>query len=452
MSTRRMLLWAVALNLMAVPSCRKHAGGPEIVYNCAANASDIAALEKEIPAFEVSSGIHLRLNPFTGQEKLYAMMVAGQTPDIFYTNTTMRDYLAAEGRLLDLRSLSAGDPFIERLWPAVVTAGRSVDSGWYSVGNWSYTLGVYYNRDMFDAAGVPYPDTTWTWEAMRVIARRLTKDADGDGTPETYGIFMGSHFVEMLELMNGADIRPHALTASMTRESAEAFTMYLSLMQEKIMPDLRRIQALGMQPSQLLESGRVGMLVEAVPHQMLIESINIRWGVAPFPRISGKPVRYFRSGSGGLSISAGTGNPRAAWEALKWVIARAEVYQPNPVLQDVDFVGGWEARYPRLAGSGFREVWDLSLRHDGGDPRFFVRYSSWTSASILERLQPLLDRLWAGSITVGELAARMPEINARVRRELSDLSKKEDLRPAFRRDIESALKGLDSGADHSPDR
>jgi hypothetical protein len=97
-------------------------------------------------------------------------------------------------------------------------------------------------------------------------------------------------------------------------------------------------------------------------------------------------------------------------------------------------------------------VWDLSLRHDGGDPRFFVRYSSWTSASILERLQPLLDRLWAGSITVGELAARMPEVNARVRRELRDLSNKKDLKPAFRRDIEAALKGLDSGADRSPDR
>jgi multiple sugar transport system substrate-binding protein len=445
-------MWMVALNLMAVSSCKQHAAGPEIVYNCAANASDIAALGKEIPAFEASSGIHLRLNPFTGQEKLYAMMVAGQTPDIFYTNSTMRDYLAAEGRLLDLRTVSAGDPFVKRLWPAIVTAGLSVDSGWYSVGNWSYTLGVYYNRDMFDAAGVPYPDTAWTWENMCAIAHRLTKDANNDGVPETYGIFMGSHFVEVLEMTNGADIRPQALTASMTRESVEAFTLYLSLMQEKIMPDLRRIQALGMQPSQLLESGRVGMLVEAVPHQMLIESMKIRWGVAPFPRIPGKPVKYFRSGSGGLSISAGTGNQTAAWEALKWIIGRAEVYQPNPVLQDVDFVGGWESRYPQLVGTGFRDVWDLSIRHDGGDPRFFVRYSSWTSASILERLQPLLDRLWAGSIDVGGLASLMPEVNARVRRELSDLSKKEGLKPAFRRDIEGALKGLDSGADRSPDR
>jgi multiple sugar transport system substrate-binding protein len=445
--TSRSILAALALLLLtALPSCRRQSPDLEVVYNCAANASDIAALEKEIPSFESASGIRIRLNPFTGQDKLYAMMVAGQTPDIFYTNNTMRDHLAAEGRLLDLRMVSDGDPFVERLWPAVVEAGKSVDGGWYSVGNWNYTLGVYYNRTLFEAAGLPYPDSAWTWETMIEDARRLTKDSDGDGVPETYGIFIGGHFVEAVELMNGADIRPHALTATISRESAEAFAMYIALMQQNIMPDLRRIQALGMQPSQLLEGGRVGMLVEAVPHQMLMETMKIRWGVAPFPRVTGKPVRFFRSGSGGLSISATAKNPQAAWRALKWIIGSAGIYQPNPVLNDVDFVGGWEQRYPQVAGSGFREVWNLSLRHDGGDPRFFVRYSSWTSASILERLQPLLDRLWAGDLTVDGLREQIPQVNAHVVRDLHDLARKEGLQPAFRIDIEQALKGLEGGA------
>lgn len=441
--------WVVALpamfTLMALPSCRHQSPDPEVVYNCAANASDIAALEKEIPDFASASGIRIRLNPFTGQDKLYAMMVAGQTPDIFYTNNTMRDHLAAEGRLLDLRTVSKGDSFVDRLRPSVVETGRSVDGGWYSMGNWSYTLGVYYNRDMFDAAGVPYPDSAWTWDAMCDIARRLTQDTSGDGVPERYGIFIGSHFVEAIELMNGADIRPRALTATISPESAEAFGMYLGLMQRNIMPDLRRIQALGMQPSQLLEGGKVGMLVEAVPHQMLMETLKIRWGVVPLPKIAGKPVRAFRSGSGGLSISAATKNPVAAWRALTWIIGSARLYQPNPVLNDVDFVGGWERRYPQLVGSGFREVWNAGLRDDGGDPRFFVRYSSWTSASILERLQPLLDRLWAGTMTVDDLRTEMPDVNAHVVRDLRDLARREGLQPAFRDDIEQALKGLEGG-------
>jgi ABC-type glycerol-3-phosphate transport system substrate-binding protein len=417
----------------------------EVVYNCPANAADIDALKNEIPAFTAESRITIKLNPFTGQDKLYAMMAAGQAPDIFYTNTTMRDRLAAEGRLLDLRTVSSGDPFVHRLWPAVIANGTSPDSGWYSLGNWSFTLGVYYNRDLFDAARLPYPDTAWTWETMRMLARRLTVDANGDGVPERFGVFIGSHFVEAIEQMNGADIRPNTLLASLPEASAEAFTKYLALMEEQLMPDIRRVQAMGMQPVQLLQSGKVAMLVEAVPHQMLIETLAIRWGVAPLPRFAGKPPRYFRTSSGGLSISSGTRFPEAAWQGVKWIVGKASIYQPNPVLRDLDFVGGWERRYPRLAGSGFRDVWNLSLEHDGGDPRFFVRFSSWTSGSILERLQPYLDRLWAREIGVNDVRSALPEINAHAARDLQDLLQREGIKPAFRRVIERELRNLERG-------
>lgn len=417
----------------------------EIVYNCPANAAEIEALTREIPHFAEETGISVVLNPFTGQDKLYAMMAAGQAPDIFYTNATMRDRLAAEGRLLDLRAVSKDDQFVARLWPAVVEGGKSIDGGWYSMGNWSFTAGVYYNRELFDAVGLPYPDAAWTWDTMVSLARRLTKDLSGDGVPDQYGVYIGSHFIELCEQMNGAEVRPNTLTASFSSESAEVFRKYLALMDDGIMPDLRRIQAMGMQAPQLLQSGRVAMLVEAVPHQMLIETLKMKWGVVPLPRFGDKPPHYFRTASGGLSIGSSTIDPDAAWKALKWIVGEASIYQPNPVLRDIDFVGGWERRYPQLIGSGFREVWDLSLRYDGGDPRFFVRFSSWTSGSILERLQPLLDRLWAREISVDELITALPTVNARVERDLRDLLAREDIRPAFRKEIESALRRLYSG-------
>ncbi len=444
---RGLLVPLLLLSLLALPACRK-GEGTDIVYNCPANAAEIESLKKEIPAFTSATGVSLTLNPFTGQDKLYAMMAAGQAPDIFYTNTIMRDRLAAEGRLLDLRTVSMNDPFVSRLWPSVIENGKAPDGGWYSVGNWSFTLGVYYNRELFDAAGIPYPDTAWTWDQMTAIARGLTADTNDDGEPDRYGIFVGSHFVEAIELMNEADIAPNELTASISHASADAFEKYIALMDSKIMPDLRRIQAMGMQAQQLLQSGRVAMLVEAVPHQSLIETLAMRWGVAPLPRFYGKRPRYFRSASGGLSISAQTRTPEAAWKALRWIIGTATLHQPNPVLRDVDFVGGWEQRYPKLVGSGFRDVWTLSLMHDGGDPRFFVRYSSWTAGSILERLQPLLDRLWAREITVEDLQKSLPDVNSSVERDLTDLLKREGIRPQFRTEIENALQSLKHGADH----
>lgn len=432
---------ALAAFALALAACSKQTGeAPTVTYNCSANAREIEALRKDIPAFRDSAGIDIALNPFSGEEKLYAMIAADQAPDIFYTNNVVRDRLAAEGRLLDLRTIANGDPFMERLRADVFSHGTSIDGGWYGIGNWLFTAGVYYNRALFDQEGIAYPDSAWTWDDMERIARRLSKDANKDGVPEQYGVYIGSHFIEAFELMNGAPIPRDALFASIPEQSRAVYRKYLGLMERNAMPDIRRVQAMGMQSQQMLESGKVAMLVEAVPNAGLIESLTIPWGVAPLPRFPGVPPLYFRSGSGGLSVSARAKNPKAAWTALKWIISGASYYQPNPVLRDADFIGGWEARYHRLKGSGFADVWRLSEQHGGGDPRYFVRYSSFAMNAIMEQLQPKLDRLWARRMTVDELVASLPEINSRVRAEIERTLKGGTLSPAFRSALEKALR------------
>ncbi|HMK38614.1 MAG TPA: extracellular solute-binding protein [Bacteroidota bacterium] len=436
--------WLAAAALL-MPGCGSgdRKAQTEVEYNCPANALEIEALQKEIGAFQAESGIRIRLNPFSGQDKLYAMMAAGKAPDIFYTNSTMRDRLAAEGRILDLRTLSRGDSLPGRLWPDVIRNGTSADGGWYSLGNWEFTCGVYYRKDLFTEEGLRAPDSSWTWDDMVRLARRLTRAPEPDGKGGRYGIFIGSHFVEALELMNGARFPREMLLLNIPAESALVYRRYLALMDEGIMPDLLRIQAMGMQPAQLLQNGRVAMLVEAVPNQSLIEAVTEPWGVAPLPRTPGREPAYFRSSSGGLSISASSADPEAAWKALKWIVTGASTYQPTPVLRDIDFAGGWETRYPQLRGSGFRTVWDLSLERNGGDPRYFVRFSSWTSGLILGRLQPVLDQVWARKISVDSLLAAVPGINREVRRELSGTAATATMKPEFRKRVEQALREMD---------
>jgi multiple sugar transport system substrate-binding protein len=445
--TRRAQWLAAGALLLSCCSSGDRKELTEVEYNCPANALEIEVLQREIARFQADSGIRIRLNPFSGQDKLYAMMAAGKAPDIFYTSSTMRDRLAAEGRILDLRSVSRGDSLPGRLWPHVIRNGTSVDGGWYSLGNWEFTCGVYYRKDIFREAGLRAPDSSWTWDDMVGLARKLTRPPDRNGSGGRYGIFIGSHFVEALELMNGASLPREMLTLRIPAESADLYRRYVALMDEGIMPDLLRMQAMGMQPAQLLQNGRVAMLVEAVPNQSLIEAMTEPWGVAPLPRFPGKTPAYFRSASGGLSISASTRDPVAAWKALKWIVTEASTYQPNPVLRDVDFTGGWETRYPQLRGSGFRQVWDLSLEHNGGDPRFFVRFSSWTSGPILERLQPLLDQVWGRKKPVDSLLAAVPAINSDVRREITVTAETMTMKPEFREKIEQALKEMH---DHAP--
>ena len=422
---------AIVVCVLAASCGGRQSAGIEITYNCPANLNEVGALEEEMREYQARTGVAVKMIPFSGDEKLVAMMAGGQAPDIFYTNSVMRDRFAAEGRVRNLLPYLKGDTLMTRLWPSLIDASRSIDSGVYSIPNWVFTCGIYYNRAMFREAGIPVPDSSWTWDDMHRIARLLTRDENGDGKPERYGIHIASHLLEIFETMNHAQIPRGGLYYRMPEESREVYRKYLALIDERVMPDPRRVQAMGMHPHQLLRSGKVAMLVEAVPNTDLFRMLDLEWGILPLPRFDGKSPRYFRSASGGLSISAQCTHPEEAWKTLRWIIADAAIYQPNPVLRDVDFTGGWIARYPVLKDNGFREVWRLSEQFSGPDDRHFVRFSSWTMNTIMEVLQPKLDQFFARELTVAALAASAGEANRRARRELEQALARGTLKDSF---------------------
>ncbi len=414
---------------------------PVITLNVPANANLLQALREQLPQYETEHGVRVQLLPFTGQEKLYAMMAAGQAPDIFYTNTVVRDQLAAEGRLLDLNSIAAGDSFVQKIRPEFIQRGTSIDGGWYQFCDWTYTYAVYFNKALFDQANVPHPDSSWTWAGMLDRARRLTREVNNDGATDQYGIFIPKHFVSALERMNGAEFRPNALLFDLPQESQAALQAYLDLIyQHEVMPEIAFTQAQGMQVSQMLNTGKVAMTVEAVPNLDFITALQIDWDMAPLPRMGDKPPLYFRSASGGLSLSSSCRHPHEAWALMKWLVTQSPYNTPNPVLREVDFVSGWETRYPKLRETHFRQVWELSERFDGGDTRDFVRYSSWSSNAILEQLSPKMDLLFAGKLTIAQLAQQKDEINRRVLAELKKILRNDSLRPAFREKINDELR------------
>ena len=49
-------------------------------------------------------------------------------------------------------------------------------------------LAVYYNKKLFDQYGVPYPQPGWTWDDFLHTAQALTKDTNGDGTTDLWGV------------------------------------------------------------------------------------------------------------------------------------------------------------------------------------------------------------------------------------------------------------------------
>lgn len=429
----------------AFVSCngKKEAEGPVITFNCDNNATTLKILQEEIPQFEKEHGIKVNLIPFAGQEKLYAMMAAGQPPDVFYTNNIMRDKLAAEGTLLDLRPFAKSDPFMAGMRSEAIEQGTSLDGGLYQLVNSTFTYGIYYSKASFDEAGLPYPDSTWTWDDLVRFAKRLTIDRDGDGKIEQYGVYIPYYFVDAFERMNHAEFQKLGLIAVEPNESVEAIHWYRDLVEKhNVMPNTIWIESLGMQSFQLLESGRVAMMMESLPNLGLYRYLTIPWDVAPIPRRPGKSPLYFRAGSGGFSASSSTKYPGAVWTFLKWWVSKSRINSPNPFIKDVDFVSEWQKQVPYLKQTHFRDVWRLSEEYNGGDWRNFVRYSSWTYQIFEESLNPKYEQMLNGRISVDEYLRAIPATNARVFEELTRVVESPNIRSEFREKINAELENL----------
>jgi multiple sugar transport system substrate-binding protein len=417
---------------------------PTITFYTDNNATTLAILEKEIKEFEQKNGIKINIITAGGQEKLYAMMAADQTPDIFYTNTVMRDQLAAEGKILDFRTIAGSDSFRQTQKQEAIDRAIALDGGWYQVISGTFTYGIYYNKKLFDESGIHYPDSAWTWDDFVTIAKQLTKDKNGDGKIDQYGVYIPYYCIDAFERMNHAEFPKHGLIAVAPNESIETFRWYRDLTAvHYVMPNVQWMESMGMETVQMLETGRIAMLMESVPHLAIYQLLTIPWDVAPIPRAIGKSPLYFRGGSGGQSISATSKYPNAAWKFLTWWSSFSQINYPNPFDNNVNFAAEWEKKMPVLRQTHFGQVWRLSERYNGGDWRTFVRYSSWTQNIFTEQLDPTFEQMLKGNASIDEYAAMIPVVNKKVLVELQKVLTNPTIKPQFKERIQAELKEVE---------
>ncbi len=133
------------------------------------------------------------------EPKLMAMYAGGVAPDILGTGGSnphaerfvrgmvigLNDYMAAETELAD------------DLWPSTVDT-YTIRGELIGMPMNTNFPGIYYNANMFDAAGLDYPpvdweDTSWTWADMIDAAKTLTQDKNGDGKLDEFGVELMSY-------------------------------------------------------------------------------------------------------------------------------------------------------------------------------------------------------------------------------------------------------------------
>jgi multiple sugar transport system substrate-binding protein len=170
---------------------------------------------------------------------------------------------------------------------------------------------LYFNRELFQAAGAPMPTDNWTWDQWREAATRLTKpggDQWGTQVPGPYPMIWS----------NGGEVLNRDLTACvLDGEASVEGLQYRQDLMHRYQVAPRPNDLPGMTAINQFMQGRVAMF-PGLRSAGNTEGFVQPWvDVALFPK--GKAGRWFQMPGNAVGIGSQTKHPQAAWEVAKWL-------------------------------------------------------------------------------------------------------------------------------------
>ena len=158
-----------------------------------ASALESEAIRKAIEGFEAANSnikVEYSVNSYTEHHsKLNTQMNSGEAPDVFWVNPEyMKDFVSRD-QLLDLTGyMEKNNVDVSDYLPSSLEKMQYIgeDGSEYIYGVDCCIVGplVFYNRDLFDEAGVEYIPSTleeqWTWDEFVENMKKLTKVENGE--------------------------------------------------------------------------------------------------------------------------------------------------------------------------------------------------------------------------------------------------------------------------------
>ena len=253
-------------------------------------------------------------------EKLKTEIAAGNAPDIFWIGGVELADFVATGSILDLKPLIDKDTSfkIDDFYPNVISE-LSRDGKIYGLPRDISTMVVYYNEDLFKAAGLQTPKELaaagkWNLDALLESSKKLT-----DASKQQYGLGFGDWWGPdgyFIYSAGGSYYNADKSACGLNTPEAIAGATYVSnLFKDKlIVPGDADGEA-------LFNAGKVGMYFNGrwfAPGVRTNAKFN--WDVAVMPEGKAKSTWLFW---GPYLVNAKTVSPDAAWEVLK-VLTSAE--------------------------------------------------------------------------------------------------------------------------------
>lgn len=306
------------------------------------------AIQEQMVVFEDQNPtIRVELIPVSYAEKenrYITEIQAGAGPDLIHLHGFSIRSFIDKGFVYDLTPFIAqeektawGGDFMDAWFPQTVELMKSEDR-YYAIPSDFMSMVIFYNKNLFEEAGLDPDRPPATWDEFLSYAQQLTRDRNGDGSIDTWGFgTVGAvdpgfelRFTPIL-LSFGADyLTPdHKCSALNSPEAKEAFNFYIHLVTEyQIVP-----------PG--VTTKTPGDLRNQMAHEVIAMKIGSGWtfpildglnpdlnaaevlAAAPIPSRAGRTVQKPTTAwISAWMINKNTKHPQEAWQLLKFMTSK----------------------------------------------------------------------------------------------------------------------------------
>lgn len=334
--------------------------------------------------------------------KLETAVTGKNAPDVFWMNIPRSVDYINNGVLEPLNDLN-----IEKnKFPEQYIETYSHDNKLYGVPKDYDTNGLWYNKKVFDDAGVSYPDETWTWDTWKEAAAKLTNKDKGIYGMWAAPIWDGGYYQLMWENESSPFSKDGKKSTFDDPKSIEAVQFYYDFIKDGSAAPLE--ETANESATEALLAGKVAMIADGSFQTGVLltdgeRSENI--DAAPLP--AGK-IRANQSNSLANVMYSGSKHKKEAGKWIEYLSSK----EAN------DYIGKSGVVIPAYEGSG--EYWEEKF--PGKNMKAFVdsveygvplpAFKNVSAATAIE--QDIMNDIWTGKVSVEdgckEIAKKANEI------------------------------------------
>ncbi|MEM7537064.1 MAG: sugar ABC transporter substrate-binding protein [Chloroflexota bacterium] len=372
----------------------------------------IAAFEEQNPNIKVEFENIGRSSEY--YQKLQTTIAADLAPDVFYPATHIAYALASKGGLLPVDDYIAADGIDMAKYDQSILELYQSEGSQYCLPIDTAALVVFYNKEMFDEAGVAYPEAGWTWDDFLATAQALTADVDGDGMTDQFGVEVFTNYWPMVVWTQTGhalydDIRNPTEFLGAEEDSVAAVQWLADLINvHGVMPSAEQRADIG----DMFAAGKAAMNVVGhwrVPRYLA--NAEFAFDFAPLPEGA---IAANRADGSCFAVSASSEHPDEAWEFVKFLA--------GPDSMGVDLLLGLQQMTPVVLEFQDSEAFLNPEGLEGSNKAAFLAgkdnlfsmydpihpvYAEWDALWKQE-----LGEVWLGNATAAEAFERMaPEVD-----------------------------------------